>query len=257
VRSVENILDELELLHKTQGAESVYFEDSLFYTSRKWFERFCEEYKMRGLHKKIQWGFETRIDTIDFDQLKLAKESGCIYTFFGVESGSEIVLKKANKPYSKDAIIAKIFAAKQAGIAEVKASIILGLPYETKETINETLSLLKILPCDGASIHILDIYPGTEAAAMLAKGEGGLRWVKGKEMSWEHFSRRDAMVEVNDLSEHDLLEARANAIQIMLEKSKGKRISHLLKMWAFSKELLRNDPKRFFRSALRKLARMS
>jgi radical SAM superfamily enzyme YgiQ (UPF0313 family) len=139
VRSIENILDEIELLNKKHGARRIYFEDSLFCARRDWFKAFCEGYTERGLHRKVQWGFETRIDTAKVELFELAKESGCIYTFYGVESGSEAVLRKANKKYSRPMIIEKVKAAKEAGIDEVNISIILGLPHETRETIEETL----------------------------------------------------------------------------------------------------------------------
>ena len=254
VRSIENILDELELLYKKHGARRVYFEDSLFSSRKKRFEEFCEEYTSRGLHKKIQWGFETRIDTITPEEFRMAKEAGCIYTFFGVESGNEVVLKKNNKFYSRDSIISKVYSAKHAGIAEVNVSIIFGLPYETKETVQDTLSLLEIIPCDNASVNILDIYPGTMVAEMITKGEGGLRWVKGREKGWDKYSRETVMVEVNDLTESDLIDAMEKARRIMSKRNSKKKVARLFKMWAYSKELLMNDPKTFVSYAKETLA---
>lgn len=63
IRSIENILDEIELLNKRYNAKRIYFEDSLFCLGENNFEEFCNAFISRGLHKKIQWGFETRIDT--------------------------------------------------------------------------------------------------------------------------------------------------------------------------------------------------
>lgn len=40
VRSIEKILDEVELIHRKHGAERVYFEDSLFCSSKSWFSGF-------------------------------------------------------------------------------------------------------------------------------------------------------------------------------------------------------------------------
>lgn len=244
-RSVDNVLDEIELLVEKYGAERIYFEDSLFYPDKKQFAEFCEKFIRRGLHKKVEWGFETRIDTSFNEMFALAKAAGCIYIGFGVESCSEIILKSINKSYSKDAIISRLYLAKQAGIPEVVIGIIFGLPFETKETIKETISLLKVLPFDEAGIAIMDIYPGTKVFEMVSSGEGGLRWLK-EERTWEDCSRAEVAVEVNDLTAADLIQAREEAIRISAEKTKKNRIERLYKLWAYSKELLKEDPKTFF-----------
>ena len=249
VRSIENIIEEVSILYRRYGARRIYFEDSLFCTSEKWFGKFCDEYKKAGLHEKVQWGFETRIDTVNFHLFKLAVNSGCIYTFFGVESGNEEVLRKNNKKYKRDDIIRKINDAKNAGIKQVNISLIIGLPYETKETVEETISLLKILPCDGAGINILDIYPATEAAEMLKNGRGGFRWDRGREMPWDNLSRSEVTIEVNDLKKADLLEIRERALRIMAGKRKRKKMDRIYKIIAYSNELLRENPTLFFKYA--------
>lgn len=241
VRSIDNILDEIELLNKKHGAERIYFEDSLFYSKKDWFFNFCEKYQERDLHKKVQWGFETRIDTASTEMFSQAKKAGCIYTFFGVESGSESVLAKANKGYSRDSIIEKVTSAKQAEINEVNISIILGLPFETMKSIEETLSLIEELPCDNANINILDIYPGTATFEMADKGEGGLKWLDGKRMNWTSYSRLDPMVEVNDITSKFLLLSREKGLRIMAKKSRKNIIDFNLKRFFYIIELLKTD----------------
>jgi radical SAM superfamily enzyme YgiQ (UPF0313 family) len=247
VRSIECILEEIELLHQEYAAERIYFEDSLFCSSKAWFEEFCEQYKMKGLHRKLQWGFETRIDTANSDMFKAAKEAGCIYTFFGVESGSEEVLKKANKGYSKESIIQRVTEAKQAGIDAVNVSLIMGLPYETKKTIESTLKLIEELPCDGVGINILDIYPGTTAFNMADSGEGGLRWIQGNRMNWKAYSRDEPMAEVNDLSSSDIVIAAKKGLRMSVKKSRGNRAKIWKKRLAYSLELARVDRPRLCR----------
>lgn len=247
VRSIENILDEIAMLNKKYGAQRIYFEDSLFGAQKEWFLGFCEKYKKKGLHKKVQWGFETRIDTVDIEMFSQAKSSGCIYTFFGVESGSERVLKKAKKSYSKPSIMEKVTAAKEAGIDDVHISIILGLPYETTETIEETLSLVKELPCDWANMNILDVYPGTTTFEMADKGEGGLRWLDGKRMNWDAYSRSEPMVEVNDVSSEYLLKSREKGLKIVDGKKKKDKIALIIKRLVQAIEYARTDRPRLIK----------
>jgi radical SAM superfamily enzyme YgiQ (UPF0313 family) len=176
---------------------------------------------------------------------RLAQESGCIYTFFGVESGSEKVLKMANKGYSRPSIIERVTAAKKAGIAQVNVSIILGLPFETHETMEETLRLIEELPCDHASINILDVYPGTAVWEMAERGEGGLRWIEGMRMNWSAYSREEPMVEVNDVSGRDLVAARDRGMRIMVRKSRKNPLAINVKRLVYALEYARTDRKRF------------
>lgn len=241
VRSIENILNEIDLLNKKHGAQRIYFEDSLFCSREEWFETFCEEYRRRDLHKKVRWGFETRIDTANAEIFKLAKAAGCIYTFFGVESGNAEVLRKANKAYTRDEILEKIGAAKSAEINQVNMSIILGLPFETKKTLQDTLSLIKEAPCDNAGINVLDAYPGTAVFEMADRGEGGLKWVEGKRMNWSAYSREEPMLTINDVTAEDLVSARKKALRILAEKKRKSSIALNLKRIAYFIEFARKD----------------
>ncbi len=254
VREVESVIEEVELLHHNHGARRIYFEDSLFGASKAWFERFCELFMKRGLHKKVHWGFETRIDTSAEASFKLAKAAGCIYTFFGVESGCEHVLEKARKNYQREDIIRRTEAARAAGIAQVHVSIILGLPYETKQTIEETFRLLDEIPYHWAHIHLLDVYPGTQVFEMADRGEGGLRWIEGKRMNWDAYARGTPMVEVNDLNAEDLTNARAKAIAIRSEVSNKSRGFRFRRSVARAIDLAKTDRAQFrknLKSAIR------
>lgn len=248
IRSIDNILDEIERLNRTLGAERIYFEDSLFCSKIDWFMQFCDKYTQRGLHKKVQWGFETRIDTASAEMFKMAKRAGCIYTFFGVESGNETVLRRANKGYTKDLIIDTVMSAKQAGIDEVNASIVLGLPFETRKSIEETLKLVEHLPCDTININILDVYPETAVFKMADRGEGGLRWVNGKRMNWSAYSRLEPMVEVNDISSDDLLEAFKRGLIITARKARKDWKALNLKRLIYAIEFARTDRGRLIKN---------
>ena len=50
----------------------------------------------------IVWNCMTRIDTVDQDLLKLMRRAGCYGIGYGVESGSERILKLVKKRISKD-----------------------------------------------------------------------------------------------------------------------------------------------------------
>ncbi|OQX51835.1 MAG: hypothetical protein B5M53_10210 [Candidatus Cloacimonas sp. 4484_209] len=247
IRAPEGVVEEVSYLNKRWGTQQIYFEDSLFGLKRKWFEDFCEMYIKKGLHRLVQWGFEIRIDTAYPLMFEKAKEAGCIYIFFGVESGSELVLRKANKKYTKDQIFQIIKSAKDAGIAEIFASFIFGLPYETMETVQETLDLLEMLPIDNAAINILDVYPGTETFRMADTGQGGLQWIEGKRMNWDSYSRCEPQVKVNDLSPQDLIQIREKALKVLAKKRKRVNFAYAKKAINYFFYLLQTNPKRLLR----------
>ena len=221
MKSPMAVAQEIEILHKNWEAEFVMLQGSGLYAferspldpAKKWYEEFCELYVERGLHTVVQWGFETRVDASDLNMFKKVKEAGCIQIGFGIESGNELVLAKTGKKWTKAQIRQTMRHAKEAGIPSVRANFILGLPYETADTARETLDLMMSLPIDGVGVGILDVYPGTDVFKMAEKGEAGLRWLPGKRMNWESYSRSEVQVVVNDLTEQALIELREEAIE--------------------------------------------
>lgn len=95
-RSLKSIKDELEQLVK-EGYEAVYIDDSTFTYNRK---RTLEIVAvLREFHEKygLVWAFNTRVDCLDDELIKIISESGCVYMFCGVESLSPSVIEGMNK----------------------------------------------------------------------------------------------------------------------------------------------------------------
>ena len=95
VRSSKNVVDELEFLHKTYGAEFFTFVDATFTIDQARTEELCEEIKNRKL--KITWGCGTRVDMVTKELLLKMKEAGCFTVWFGVEAGTQNVLDDMRK----------------------------------------------------------------------------------------------------------------------------------------------------------------
>lgn len=256
VRNTEAVVEEVSQLHQKWGVKYIYFEDSLFCSDRKWFEDFCQKYTKKGLHRLVNWGFEIRIDRACAypHMFELAKEAGCIYTFFGIESGSELILEKAHKRFKMEQILQAVEAARKAGIAKIHASFILGLPYETIDTIRETFGLVEVLPIDRAAFYFPQIYPMTDLFKMAENREGGLRWIPGRRMNWACYARSEPQVTVNDLTEKDLLRLTRKASQIITwNRMKRSYTEFALEYLAYFVHYLQNDRKKLL-SKLKKAA---
>ena len=160
VRSVQNVLDELEWVQDNLAeVKEVFFEDDTFTINKKRVSEFCGEYKERGLD--IAWSCNARADTLDLERMKEMKKANCRLLIVGYESGSEEILKNIKKGITLEQI--KEFAknARKARLL-VHGDFIIGLPGETKETIEMTKKLIKEVKPDILQVSVASPLPGTE-----------------------------------------------------------------------------------------------
>ena len=103
----------------------------------------------------------TRVDKVSVELFKLMKKAGCYEVGFGIESGSDRVLKFIKKSATTDQIRTAVRMAKKAGI-DVRGFFMIGFPTETKEEIMQTIRFAKELNVDVAQFMVATPYPGTE-----------------------------------------------------------------------------------------------
>lgn len=111
----------------------------------------------------LKWSALSRVDTIDAPLLRKMAKSGCIEVKYGMESGSEILLKAMRKNTKQEQIKRAIHATADAGI-EAKVFIIHGFPGEDSTTTDDTIGLLREL---GSAISRVSLFrfvplPGTQ-----------------------------------------------------------------------------------------------
>ena len=97
------------------------------------------------------------------EELANLKEHGLTLIYYGLESGSKIILKKIRKGATPDAIVAGLKKAHTAGI-KVSATVILGLGGKNywQEHIDETAKLINRLELDYLSTLQLGLEPVVE-----------------------------------------------------------------------------------------------
>ncbi len=175
LRSPEKIMEELWVL-KNLGLNSIHMYADLFTASREQVVELCQ----RMIDEKInlRWTCNSRVDYVDEEMLQLMAKAGCWLISWGIESGSEQVLKHARKGAYPDKAKRALTWARQAGIKNW-GYFIIGLPTETEETIQQTIKFAKTLPLDIALFHVAAPYPGTPFFFEVVK-EGwfrpGTRW---------------------------------------------------------------------------------
>jgi len=100
------------------------------------------------------------------------KRAGCRVISYGVESGSPEMLKRIKKGITLERVGNAIRWTREAGIL-TDTNYIIGHPWDTRETINDTIYFAVKSNAHMASFAILVPFPGTEIARMALKGEGG------------------------------------------------------------------------------------
>ena len=161
-RSVKNVVDEIEHLHKNFDIKGVYFCDDTFTLSSKWVKEYCRDLKSRNLN--VKWGCQSRVDQTDRELMKLMKESGLVQLDFGVESGSEKILKVLGKGGAGDRTdqIKKSFKLCKELDIRTLATFIIGSPNETKDDIDQSFRVAKEIKADYTAFYFLTPYPGTD-----------------------------------------------------------------------------------------------
>jgi len=168
VRSVSNILDELEWIQeKMPKVKEVFFEDDTFTVNKKRILEFCKEYQERKLN--IYWSCNARVDTLDLDTMKKMKKANCRFLIVGFESADDAILRNIKKGFTVRQ--AEEFAknVKKSGLL-LHADFIIGLPGETRETIEKTKHFIKKIKPEQLQVSVSSPFPGTEL----------YRWYKSK-----------------------------------------------------------------------------
>ncbi len=207
-RSVENVLEEVDRLVDRFNCRYLYFCDETFTMNRKRLFQLCNGFIERGYHKVLKWRCETRVSSVDQEMLHKMKEAGCDTVGFGIESGNDEILKVVNKGITTEQSINAVRWAKNASLT-VETFFILGHPFETRETVNDTIRFAKQLNPDTAEFSIMTPLPGTELADMAERGEGGLRLLSKNYVNYSLQLSRSMELESLPLAELKRLQLKA------------------------------------------------
>ncbi|MDD5680287.1 MAG: radical SAM protein [Candidatus Omnitrophica bacterium] len=158
-KTPKRVVDEMEYMLKC-GFKEIHIIDDSFTQDINRAKDVCREIIRRNL--KFPWASLSgvRVDCVDFEFFRLAKESGCWLIGFGIESGDQTVLDRVNKKTTLAQIENAVRLAKKAGL-DTFGFLILALLGETEESMQRTIAFAKKLPLDIAKFDICIPYPGT------------------------------------------------------------------------------------------------
>lgn len=152
------------------GIEGFAIVDDNFVVNKSRVRDICEHIADLGL----RWSALSRVDTVDQSLLAAMADSGCIEVKFGVESGSESLLRAMRKNTTHVEIEAAIDAAVRVGI-EAKAFIIHGYPGEDRVSTRETIDLLERLGDRLSRVSLFRFVPLPGTQVYASAEDNGIR----------------------------------------------------------------------------------
>lgn len=156
-RSAKNVVDEMQQCYE-MGIEDFFIYDDTFNLDKQRVIDICNEIMKRSL--KIGWDIRGRVDRIDENSLRLMKKAGCERIHFGVESGSERILKKIKKGITLKQVQEAFNISRSIGITTL-GYFMLGFPDETEDEMFQTIRFATKLPSDFVQFAILIPFPAT------------------------------------------------------------------------------------------------
>jgi len=159
-RSPKNVAAELKHLKEEYDIGMCCFSDDTFILNKERVKEICRLIKDLG----VRWYCLTRVDHVDEELFKIMVDAGCMSIAFGLESGSNKVLKAINKNTTVEQAYEALYITKKAGL-RVRGQLMVGLPFEENEDIEATKEMIINIreDVDTLGLHIFQPYPGTDA----------------------------------------------------------------------------------------------
>ncbi len=160
-RSAENVIEEIKYLKKDFKIKEIQMMDDNLIYNEEFAVKFCNLLIKHNI--KIDWTCQNgiRADKLNLELAKLMKKAGCYMVAIGIESAHPTILKNIRKGETIEQISKSIEIAHKAGIL-VQGNFILGLPGETKETLQTTLDYSLKSNIDRGNINMLVVLPGSQ-----------------------------------------------------------------------------------------------
>ncbi|MDE1930430.1 MAG: hopanoid biosynthesis associated radical SAM protein HpnJ [Alphaproteobacteria bacterium] len=156
VRSVDHVVEEIRLAkHYFPQVREFFFDDDTFTDNLPRAEAIAKELGKLG----VTWSCNAKAN-VPLETLKVLKDNGLRLLLVGYESGNQKILHNIKKGMLID--VAKRFTkdCHDVGVT-IHGTFILGLPGETRETIQETIKFATEINPHTIQVSLAAPYPGT------------------------------------------------------------------------------------------------
>jgi hopanoid biosynthesis associated radical SAM protein HpnJ len=157
VRSPENVAEEMAYMKRLfPQVKEFFFDDDTFTANLPRAREIAKRLAPLGL----TWSCNSRAN-LDHDTIKSFRDSGLRLFLVGYESGNEEILTRIKKGVTLGEMRRFTKACHQAGVV-IHGTFILGLPVETRESIENTIRFAQELDVFSIQVSLAAPYPGTE-----------------------------------------------------------------------------------------------
>lgn len=157
-RSPARVVEEIGTLVTNYGVKNIKIIDEMFVLNEKHVLDICDLIIQKGYQLNI-WAY-ARINTVNEKLLRRLREAGVTWLAYGIESGSDRVLKSVTKGITVEKTRQVVKLTQDMGI-NVIGNYIFGLPEDDLQSMQDTLDLAMELNCEFANIYCATAYPGS------------------------------------------------------------------------------------------------
>lgn len=205
--SVDRVCEEIDEVSNL-GYRALMFFDDIFTLKKKRLREISNHLLSMGFLYRCF----THVNSVNIELCKILADSGCVEVGIGIESGSDTILKTIKKGFTKQKSIEAVNLLSDFGI-RVKAFLMLGLPGESYNTIDETKKWLQSVRVADFDISLFSPYPDTEVWSK--KADFDISWngdtpkfYKGKVGEYNPFVSTSGITKDELVKERDSIERR-------------------------------------------------
>ena len=185
LRSVASVVAEMQHLFETYGVTMFLLQDEYFVSDKPRMLSFCSALKSVGL--PLNWKCFTRINLVDEEMLYAMAYAGCVQIRYGVESGSNAILRQVVKGFTARQA-SEVIALSAQIFPEVDTFFIWGFPFETTTDFYRSVFQMtlfrswgvRVLPC------LLSFLPNTTIYRDYLTGKYGGKLTFRPDLTPEH-----------------------------------------------------------------------
>lgn len=156
--TADRVLEEIRYLIGL-GYREIYYRDETFTFNRKRVREICE--RIVRERQDITWICNVRVGSADLELLRVMRDAGCHLIKIGMESGAQEILDRSKKNIRVEQT-RELFGWAHAAGLDTHAHLMFGMPGESEETIERTISFIREIEPTTIDIGICSPYPGSE-----------------------------------------------------------------------------------------------
>lgn len=200
VRSPQNVADEMAYMKRIfPQVREFFFDDDTFTANLPRAREIAKKLAPLGL----TWSCNSRAN-LDYETIQSFKDSGLRLFLVGYESGNADILQRIKKGVTLEEMRRFTKACHQAGVV-IHGTFILGLPVETRESIENTIRFAKELDVFSMQVSLAAPYPGTELFEMARQNGWFAKRDKTDIIHEDGF--QDSSLEYPELKKEEIYEA--------------------------------------------------